>query len=274
MAARRKTLSILLIPEGEKKTFSLKIRYGFLKFLFVGFVLFCAVLIIGAISYWHLTKLSWDYDRLTETNRTVLEQNKIINEIVQKFLAIQETDKRIRKIFGDIDFPDVDPARSSGQFNANNKNQFISPRSRESLNRSVNPYLRADILGAYPTLKPVEGEITQYFYPQEAVTGGGHFGVDLSAKEGSVVSAAGDGIVAFANWTVESGNLVIIDHQNGYISIYKHNASILVVERKFVYRGESIALLGSSGHSSAPHLHFEIWKHYVPIDPVTLWHIN
>ena len=274
MTARRKTLSILLIPEGEKKTFSLKIRYAFLKFMFVGFVFSCVVLIVGAISYWHLTKLSWDYDRLTETNRTLLEQNKIINEIAQKFLAIQETDKRIRNIFGAIEFPDVDAARSSGQFTANNKNRFVTPRSRESLNLSVNPYLRADILSAYPTLKPVEGEITQYFYPHEGLTGGGHFGVDLSAKEGSVVSVAGDGIVAFADWTVESGNLVIIDHQNGYISIYKHNAAILVVKRKFVYRGEAIALLGSSGHSSAPHLHFEIWKHYVPIDPLTLWHIN
>lgn len=275
MAKRKKILSILIIPEGEKQTLSIKIRYGVLKILFVLFALFCIVLIFGAISYWKRTKIVMDYERITETNRTLRENDALINEIMQDFLAYQQTHNRIRRYFGEkIEIRDSAPSSSLNDLSSSDDTNYIALRAGENLSQALTLFLRADLLSAYPTYIPVEGEITQYFSPKDAVTGIGHFGVDLSAKEGSVISAAGDGIVLFANWTVEAGNQIIIDHQNGYISFYKHNAALLVQERMFVYQGQPIALLGSSGLSSAPHLHFEIWKHYIPIDPLTLWSVN
>ena len=275
MAKRKKILSILVIPEGEKQTLSVKIRYGVLKILFVLFALFCIVLIFGAISYWERTKIVMDYERISETNRTLRENDALINEIMQDFLAYQQTHNRIRRYFGEkIEIRDSDPSSSLKDLSSSDDTNYIALRAGENLSQALTLFLRADLLSAYPTYIPVEGEITQYFSPKDAVTGIGHFGVDFSAKEGSVISAAGDGIVLFANWTVEAGNQIIIDHQNGYISLYKHNATLLVQERMFVYQGQPIALLGSSGLSSAPHLHFEIWKHYIPIDPLTLWSVN
>lgn len=275
MAKRKKILSILVIPEGEKQTLSVKIRYGMLSILFVLFVLFCIVLIFGAISYWNLTKIARDYEQLAETNRTLRANDALINEILQDYLAIQETYSRIRKLFGEkLEFSDSDPSSSLRSLSSINNTTYLTSGDRENLNQVSNLLLRADLLSAYPTYIPVEGEITQHFSPKDAVTGIGHFGVDISAKEGSVISAAGDGIVLFADWTVEAGNQIIIDHQNGYISFYKHNATLLVRERRFVYQGQPIALLGNSGLSSAPHLHFEVWKNYVSIDPLILWSIN
>ncbi len=272
MAKRRETLSVLLIPEGEKKTFSFKVGYGILKFVAVLVVFFCIVLSVGVISYWQLVKVTWDYNRLAETNETLLEQSTMVNEIARKYLDIQEIDKRIRNIFGDIQFPDDEAMSSIDQIAANSN--FTRPSGAVSLNRGVNPYLRADLLSAYPTSIPAEGEFTQFFSPKDAVTGSGHFGIDISAREGTIVSAAGDGIIVFANWTVQSGYQVIIDHQNGYVSIYKHNASLLVQERDRVLQNEPIALLGNSGMSSAPHLHFEVWKNFMPVDPTTFWTVN
>ena len=272
MTKRKKTLSVLFIPEGEKQTFSLKIRYGVLKILFSMFIVACVIFAAGSFSYWNLTKLSWDYDRLVSRNEKLLKDNAIINEIALKYQSLQATDRRIRNLFGDINFTNSDPANSAGQASAGSG--YISPEGRDNLYKLLNPFLLADIMSAYPTLIPVGGEITQAFSPKEALTGRGHFGVDLSAKEGSVISAAGDGVVIFSNWTVDAGNQVIIDHQNGYITVYKHNASLLVQERKFIYQGEPIALLGNSGDSSAPHLHIEIWKNYVPVDPVSIWPKN
>jgi len=272
MNRRSKTLSVLFIPEGEKQTFSFKIRYGVLKILLSLFIVVCVILAIGSFSYWNLTQLAWDYDLLVIRNEKLLKDNTIINEIALKYQSLQATDQRIRSLFGDINFTDSDPVNSLGLVSAGSG--FISPRGREDLHKLLNPYLRADIMSAYPTLIPIEGEITQTFSPKEELTGRGHFGVDLSAKEGSVISAAGDGVVIFSNWTVDSGNQVIVDHQNGYITVYKHNASLLVQERKFVYQGEPIALLGNSGNSSAPHLHIEIWKNYVPVDPLSIWQKN
>lgn len=269
MTKRHKTLSVLIIPEGEQQTFSLKIKYAVLKFLLFGFAIACVVLILGSISYWKLTQIAWDYDRLAARNEKLLQDNLIINDITGQFQSIQAVDKRIRNLFGDLDFQGGESQIASAQLSDNAR--FIIPGGRENSYKLLNPFLRADILSAYPTLVPVEGEISQFFTSEDAVTGRGHFGVDLSAREGSVIVSAADGIVIFSNWTFDAGNQVIIDHQNGYMSIYKHNASLLIQERAYVYQGEPIALVGNSGISSAPHLHIEIWKNYVPIDPLTLW---
>ncbi len=274
MADRRKSLSVLLIPEGEQKTFSLKVRYGTLKAMLVSVVLFFIVLTIGLISYWKLVKVSLDYNRLADTNKILIEQNNIINDIAVKYLDIHEMDKRIRSIFGDIQFPDDESMISIEQFAATAKNNYANPSSGASANRGLNPFLRQDLLSAYPTAIPAQGEFTQYFSSNDALSGSGHSGMDITAKEGSIVSAAGDGIVIFSNLTVDSGYQIIIDHQNGYISVYKHNASLLVKDRDFIYQNEPIALVGNSGTSSAPHLHFEIWKNFIPVDPLSFWSVN
>ncbi len=274
MADRRKSLSVLLIPEGEQKTFSLKVRYGTLKAILVSVVLFFIVLTIGLISYWKLVKVSLDYNRLADTNKILIEQNNIINDIAVKYLDIHEIDKRIRSIFGDIQFPDDESMISIEQFAATAKNNYANPSSGASANRGLNPFLRQDLLSAYPTAIPAQGEFTQYFSSNDTLSGSGHSGMDITAKEGSIVSAAGDGIVIFSNFTVDSGYQIIIDHQNGYISVYKHNASLLVKDRDFIYQNEPIALVGNSGTSSAPHLHFEIWKNFIPVDPLSFWSVN
>ena len=94
-----------------------------------------------------------------------------------------------------------------------------------------------------------------------------HSGIDIVAKKGSVIRSAGTGVIVFANWTYDYGNLIIINHDGGLISYYGHNQRILKPENGFVRKGEPIALLGNSGKSSGPHLHFEIQKDGVPVDP-------
>ena len=94
-----------------------------------------------------------------------------------------------------------------------------------------------------------------------------HTGIDIVAKEGSVIKSVADGVVVFSNWTYEGGNVIIIDHLNGFISFYKHNRRLLVGEKSFVRRGQPIALMGNSGVSSGTHLHFEIWENGKPVDP-------
>ena len=94
-----------------------------------------------------------------------------------------------------------------------------------------------------------------------------HLGIDIAGKKGTPVRAAADGVVLFANWTDDLGNLIIINHLNNFLTYYGHNQVLLKRERGSVKKGEIIALLGSSGKSTAPHLHFEIWKDGMPVDP-------
>jgi murein DD-endopeptidase MepM/ murein hydrolase activator NlpD len=96
-----------------------------------------------------------------------------------------------------------------------------------------------------------------------------HFGTDIVTKEKSPVSAALDGTVIFAGWTMETGYVIEIQHVNNLVSVYKHNSSLLKETGDLVKAGEPISIVGDSGelYTSGPHLHFEIWFKGSPLDP-------
>lgn len=116
---------------------------------------------------------------------------------------------------------------------------------------------------AFPLLPPTDGFISQRFDPSRK-----HFGIDYAGKLGAPIYAAADGYVVFSGWTYDDGNMLIISHGNRYLTVYKHNRSLLKSAHSLVRRGEVIGVLGTSGHTSlGPHLHFEVWKDGIPHDP-------
>lgn len=111
--------------------------------------------------------------------------------------------------------------------------------------------------------KPANGFIIRDFNPSK-----GHMGVDFALKSGSPVYASAGGYIIFSDYTVEDGKKIIIEHKDGFITVYKHCSSLLKEERDYVYQGELIALSGNSGlNTTGPHLHFEIWKNGKIMDP-------
>ena len=110
---------------------------------------------------------------------------------------------------------------------------------------------------------PVKGMITEKFNPQKK-----HYAVDVALAKNTPIKSILSGKVIFADWTPNTGNVVIIRHNNGFISVYKHAASVTVAQGDAVKTGEVIALAGSTGReSTGVHLHFELWKDGYPIDP-------
>lgn len=111
--------------------------------------------------------------------------------------------------------------------------------------------------------KPVNGFIIRDFNPSK-----GHMGIDFALKSGSPVYASAGGYIIFSDYTVEDGKKIIIEHKDGFITVYKHCSSLLKEERDHVFQGELIALSGNSGlNTTGPHLHFEIWKNGKIMDP-------
>ncbi len=110
---------------------------------------------------------------------------------------------------------------------------------------------------------PVKGLVTNSFDPNS-----NHFGTDVVAAPNKLVAAALDGTVNIATWTLETGYVLQIQHNNNLISIYKHNSELLKKVGNHVTAGEAIAIIGNSGElTSGPHLHFELWHNGTPIDP-------
>ena len=95
----------------------------------------------------------------------------------------------------------------------------------------------------------------------------GHFGVDIVGKPNSRISAAIDGTVIFADWTINTGYVIYIQHEQNLITVYRHNAELLKIEGDKVKSGEAIAIMGNSGReTTGPHLHFEMWLNGVSIN--------
>ena len=110
---------------------------------------------------------------------------------------------------------------------------------------------------------PAKGMITEKFNPKEK-----HYAVDVALAKNTPIKSVLSGNVIFADWTPTNGNVIIIRHNNGFISAYKHAASLTKEQGENVKSGEVIALAGSTGQeSTGVHLHFELWKDGYPIDP-------
>lgn len=110
---------------------------------------------------------------------------------------------------------------------------------------------------------PISGAITERFNINKK-----HFAIDIAVKEGTPVKAVADGTVIFASWTSDTGNVIIVEHKGGFISIYKHNAILLKQQGDIVQSGEVIASSGNTGEfSTGAHLHFELWYNGQPVNP-------
>jgi murein DD-endopeptidase MepM/ murein hydrolase activator NlpD len=117
---------------------------------------------------------------------------------------------------------------------------------------------------------PVDGRITcPYGFRRDPFSGEGayHTGMDMSAPPGTAVSAAADGTVEQAGWSSGYGQLVVIDHGNGYETYYGHLSRVDVIEGQSIRQGEKVGAVGSSGRSTGPHLHYEVRVGGVPINP-------
>jgi murein DD-endopeptidase MepM/ murein hydrolase activator NlpD len=128
-------------------------------------------------------------------------------------------------------------------------------------------WLRAN---SAPNLWPVEGPVTGSFGERiDPFNGEGafHRGVDISAVYGQPVIAPADGVVIFADFMGGYGRAIALDHGHGITTRFGHLANFAVVPGQFVRRGDTIGFVGSSGRSTAPHLHYEVRINDTPVNP-------
>ena len=171
---------------------------------------------------------------------------------------------------GEIDFEDLSKDSLLEAYSTNGLD-LVNINAEDSILRAIveeedkyNPTnINIDQLSVV-LFKPANGGISSEFSLQEK-----HFGVDITLPENSAVSSVSDGRVLFAEWTSETGFVIIIEHLNGLTSVYKHNSSLSKTQGEYVRRGEVIGFSGNTGElTSGPHLHFELWFEGDPVDPL------
>lgn len=136
---------------------------------------------------------------------------------------------------------------------------------REKVNKEdkYNLFESATSAANFVLFPPVNGSISDGYDVEKK-----HYAVDIVVAKGSPIKATADGTVIFAEWTAETGYVVIIKHSEGLLSVYKHNSSITKSQGDLVKAGEVIATAGNTGeYTTGPHLHFELWSDGYPINP-------
>jgi murein DD-endopeptidase MepM/ murein hydrolase activator NlpD len=138
--------------------------------------------------------------------------------------------------------------------------------------QEVRGYLvdREALLGAYPTIWPSDGWVTSHYGFRRSPLPGAqtfHTGIDIAAPYGTPVRAAADGVVISSAHREAYGYTVEIDHGFGMGTLYAHCSRLMVVEGDLVQRGDVIASIGSTGRATGPHLHYEVQRDGVPVNP-------
>lgn len=111
---------------------------------------------------------------------------------------------------------------------------------------------------------PVSGTLTDGYNPKTK-----HFAVDIAVEMNTPVKSVADGTIIFAEWTAQTGHVIIVEHADGFISTYKHNTALHKEQGDLVKSGEVIASAGDTGElSTGPHLHFELWNDGYPVNPI------
>jgi murein DD-endopeptidase MepM/ murein hydrolase activator NlpD len=162
-----------------------------------------------------------------------------------------------------------DPA-DSGSFDLKALRAEIDESTRTV--SEIRTYIRKqkDLYRATPAGWPVPGHVSSSYgyriHPvrEERLL---HTGLDISIPSGNEVKATADGVVSFAGWTQAGGIVVVLEHGHGFRTAYAHNGKALVRVGQRVARDESVALSGSTGVSTGPHVHYEVWKNGRHVDP-------
>lgn len=245
-----RSVSILVVPDNGRETWTLRLSYRRLRI--VSGLLVLAVLVLGAMagSWWYFAARASRAAQLeARVAELELERGRIA-DLAGELAALEDAYARLRAMFG------ADTPEGAATL-------WLPPST------GVSRPTPRPAGGSGPAAWPLteRGFVTQGLFEGE---GPDHPGIDIAIPSGSYIRAAGDGVVAEAQEDPVYGLFVAVEHPDGYRTLYGHASQLLVAPGDSVRQNEVIALSGSTGRSSAPHLHFEILLDGLPVDPLTL----
>jgi murein DD-endopeptidase MepM/ murein hydrolase activator NlpD len=256
-------VTIMLIPHSSTKPLNLKIPS-------IGILVSILLWIFGTIYIFSIAVNAFEYQSM---KNKLNYYSKQFSEMKVTMWSLKKAEKEFRRLFSldskekvleNIDNP------GSGSIDMENLKKEIA-KSMEKISEIKNYLLlQKDIYLATPSGLPVRGAITSNYGKRGNPRSGVeefHSGIDISKSPGTPVSATADGIVSFSGWNGGSGNLVVLEHGFGYSTFYAHNKINIVKVGQKVRRGDVIGYIGSTGNTTGPHVHYEIWKDGSSVNP-------
>lgn len=235
--------------------------------------LLVAIFLLVALFGFLLTRVG-DLARKAEWAERLSRRNAELEESLQKVLALEQelaelraVDRQIRSWAGLSAEPAADPEAASPEVGADALSKvelaLLEAPAFDPKAAGIDPQTEA---AKHPLRWPVEGWISSEFRELRADEGP-HSGIDIVAAPGLPVTASAAGRVVVSGRDPQYGRVIVLDHGDDLLTYYGHNAELLVHQGDVVAEGQGIASVGSTGRSSAPHLHFEVRKAGCALDP-------
>ena len=289
-------LTVMLIPHNELRPIRLSFSVAFLMALAVGWTgltVWSGFIVSRHVDYWRartnesvLRAKMWYFTQEMQQSREYLDRVKETEIALQNLLkmktrkAIVESDRAMggpapmdrRALLGMLagHRPSLRVEDMQSQL-AEVKHSGTSVLSDFA---EISGYIKEqrELFHSTPIHWPVEGRITSGFGhrrdPFEQGDGEYHHGIDIANALGTPIQTTADGVVLLASWQGGYGRLIIIDHGHGFKTYYGHTSKLMVKPGDHVKRGQVIALMGTSGHSTGYHLHYEIWQNGRVVNPM------
>ena len=254
MKRRPGGLTIMFLPEEGGESRSVRLSSKGIRVLLVGGILGVLAVAVMGVSWWFLAveaSRGWEMEALVDS---LQEERVQILALARQLEEVEAGYNRIRSLFG----PQGDPVAPD---------LWLPPTGLPG-SRNVGGG------GGSEDHLPTTWPLTEAGYVTQALMEGGggedHPGLDIAIPTDSYVRAAGAGRVLRTGEDPTYGFFLVLEHGSGYQTVYAHNSIILVARGQNVRRSEVIALTGSTGRSTAPHLHFEVLLDGLPLDPLSM----
>ena len=250
-----KRLSVIVVPEGGAHTYNFHIRTILLIVTAGVFLTLFLVSITSMVGFGRLLMTSAENLRLNRRIRLMEVELEKVRTLEMQLTRSEQVRTRVLALlttFGG----DLDSLVAS-------KDMMVVASVQDELRMQ-----EANFLRSIPSSWPAQGPVTRQFSDARQGAEAYHPGLDIAVATGVPVRSAAGGTVIFAGMDEEYGNLIIVEHGMGLESRYAHNDRMSVRVGDHVRRGQMIAAAGSTGNSTAPHVHFEIRKKGMPVDPL------
>ncbi|MHB8058960.1 MAG: M23 family metallopeptidase [Desulfuromonadaceae bacterium] len=258
------TVTIMFVPHSRGSSLNLRMPYALLGLLLI----FAGV---GAI---YTVSLTYHAVGLYMTNQEYANMSSQFQEMKVTINSLKKSESEFKRLFSLGSRKKVldamDAPRDDGSINIEELKIQVAESMATVEEIRVYMAKARNVYRATPQGSPVDGRLSSGFgmrvhprYGRELF----HAGIDLSAQAGDPVHATADGIVSFSGWSKGNGNIVVIEHGQGFSTVYAHNTKNLTQVGKTVQRGQKIATVGSTGVTTGPHVHYEIWKHGKCVNP-------
>lgn len=263
--SRGRHLNFLIYPdEGEGISFRVSRVLAFVLFGISGLFLVVVFLFISSLA--QMPYKAFLAESLLEENQRLRNYNAKVVEMEKELSQYRQLTSKIAQLAG-IEDVSLDPSSRWKMGMVLGEDVLAGAESEAQPAPSQEVQQSPEGGDQIPHGLPLHGWISKEFSLDPESPGGAHPGIDIAAPEGREVRATASGVVKLAVWDDYYGNLIVIDHQNGYETYYGHNLKLTLSINDVVKRGDVIALSGNTGRSTAPHLHYEIKKNGVAVNP-------